>query len=120
MAEQYKKSAWFYAIVYVGFSLGVEILLMVVFRLQVPRDNAVLTPFVLIIPPGLAAWLCGYRGKKQLLVLWVLTLFLTLLITGVFGRITGVSTGLAAPLIIRTTAGYMALLVTRFILAGKG
>lgn len=96
------------ALLYVVVSLAVEAALMIVGRLKVPQHNFVLAPVVLTIPPLLVAWICGYRRPKELLVVAVLLSVLTLALTVIFGKLTGVSTGMVEPIIVRTLAGFLA------------
>ena len=107
-----KDKPWVLAVVYVALSLAVEAALMVVGRLRVPQDNAILAPVVLTVPPLLAAWATGRRRPRDLVVLAVLLSVLTLVLTLAAGRLTGVKTGLAEPLIVRAVAGFLAGLVT--------
>lgn len=100
-----------YAVLFMGFSLLTEIVLMVVFRLKVPEDNRILAPALLAVAPTLAAWICRYRGIFVVLALVFSTIVLTLLFTAVFGRITGVSTGLVEPIFVRSLAGFAAGLI---------
>ena len=103
-----KRASWKYALVYTCLSLGIEAALIVVGRLRVPDDNAIIAPIILTVPPILAAWISGYRARKVFVVLVGFTIVLTLAITIVFGRLTGISTGLAAPIVIRFVAGFLA------------
>lgn len=102
---------WILALVYVALSLAVEAALMIVGRLRVPQDNAILAPVVLTVPPLLAAWATGRRRPRALIVLAVLLSVLTLGLTLIAGRLTGVSTGMAEPLIVRALAGFLAGLI---------
>lgn len=109
---------WVLALVYVALSLAVEAALMIVGRLRVPQDNAILAPVVLTVPPLLAAWATGRRRPRTLIVLAVLLSVLTLGLTLIAGRLTGVSTGMAEPLIVRALAGFLAgLIFNRLALA---
>ena len=114
------RQPWILAIVYVVLSLAVEAFLIGIGHLQVPRDNAILAPVVLTIPPVVAVWICGYRRPKEFLsvsvVLSVLTLFLTLLIS----KLTGISTGMAEPIFNRALAGFLAGVIGNRCLARKG
>jgi len=103
-----RRKPWAMAIIYVAVSLAVEAALMVVGHLKVPQHNAILAPVVLTIPPLLVAWICGYRRPKELVAVAVLLSVLTLGLTVTFGRITGVSTGMLEPIIVRTLAGFIA------------
>ncbi len=105
------RKPWVLALVYVALSLAVEAALMIFGRLRVPQDNAILAPVVLTVPPLLAAWATGCRRPRALIVLAVLLSVLTLGLTSVGGRITGVSTGMAEPLIVRALAGLLAGLI---------
>jgi len=115
-----REKPWALALVYVAFSLAVEAALMVIGRLRVPRDNAILAPIVLTVPPLLAAWLTGRRRLRDLLPLAVLLSVLTLILTLAAGRVTGIKTGLAEPLIVRSAAGFLAGLILNRIRPGPG
>lgn len=114
-----RKAAWAYALGYTCLSLGIEALLIVVAPLRVPDDNAVIAPVILTIPPVLAAWISGYRAPKPFLFLVRFTVVLTLVITIGFGRLTGVSTGLEAPIFVRSMAGFLAVEITNKIVAKR-
>ncbi|MBI5395614.1 MAG: hypothetical protein HZA91_09995 [Verrucomicrobia bacterium] len=103
-----RRQPWALAIIYMVVSLAVEAALMVVGHLKVPQDNAILAPVVLTIPPVLAAWICGYRWPKELVLVAIVLSVLTLGLTLLAGRLTGVSTGLLEPIIVRAIAGFLA------------
>ncbi|MBM4155818.1 MAG: hypothetical protein FJ221_12435 [Lentisphaerae bacterium] len=115
-----REKPWALALVYVALSLAVEAALMVIGRLRVPRDNAILALIVLTVPPLLAAWLTGRRRLRDLLPLAVLLSVLTLILTLAAGRVTGIKTGLAEPLIVRSAAGFLAGLIMNRIRPGPG
>jgi hypothetical protein len=100
--------------------MATEIVLIVVFRLKVPGDNAIIAPIILTIPPVMAARIAGYRAGRGLFLLagWtaVLTLGVTLLVT----HFTGVSTGLTEPLINRPVAAFLAAVIANRILRRRG
>ena len=96
------------ALIYVVVSIGVEAAAMVVGRLRVPQDNAILAPVVLTVPPLVAAWLAGFRRARWLLTTALLLAALTLLFTALVNRLTGVHTGLLEPLVNRALAGLAA------------
>lgn len=96
------------ALIYVVTSLAVEAALMIVGRLKVPQHNAILAPVVLTIPPLLVAWICGYCRPKELIFMAGLLSVLTLVLTVIFGRLTGISTGMIEPILVRTLAGFLA------------
>ncbi len=110
-----KMPVWLYAILYTAVSMATEIALMVVFRLKVPRDNVIIAPIILTIPPLLAAWFAGYRARREFLVLAGLTAVLTVIVTLTVTHFTGVSTGLREPLINRPIAAALAALLTRHL-----
>jgi len=95
-----------------ALSMALEIALIVVGRLRVPQDNAIIAPILLTVSPIAAALICGYRRPRELILVAFLAVFLTLLFVLVFGRITGISTGIAPPIVIRTLAGILAAVVT--------
>ena len=103
-----KKQPWILAGVYVAVSLAVEAALMVFGHLKVPQHNAILAPVVLSVPPLLVAWICGYRRPKELMAVAVLLSVLTLGLTVLLGRLSGVSTGMLEPILVRTLAGFLA------------
>lgn len=113
---QNRRKPWFYGITYMAASIGAEILLLVVGRLQVPRDNRIIAPIILTVAPLAAAWFCGYRRGRELLPLAMTTVLFTLLLVMVFNRLTGITTGLLEPILVRTAAGILAAwLINRLI-----
>ena len=106
---------WVFGLVFMAVSMALEILLIVVVRLRVPQDNAIIAPILLTVSPVAAALICGYRRPRQLLLVSFLAVFFTLLFVMVFGRITGISTGLVPPIVIRTLAGLLAAIVANWI-----
>jgi len=87
----------------------------------VPGDNARIAPVVLTVPPALAAALSGYRRPfEDFLVIATLAAILTLLITAVVSRLSGVSTGLVEPIINRSVAGWLAATLTNRVTAKRG
>lgn len=111
---------WLYAIIYTGASLGAEIVLIVVFRLEIPRDNGIIAPLILTIPPLLAARVAGYRSGRGLFLLALLTSALTLAVTLTVTHFTGVSTGLREPLINRPVAAFLAAVMANHLLKKRG
>lgn len=107
-----RRKPWVLALVYAALSLSVEAALMVGGGFRAPRDNAILAPVVLTVPPLLAAWMTGRRQVRELLPLASLLSVLTLLLTLAAGRMTGVRTGMAEPVIVRFAAGLLAGLLT--------
>jgi hypothetical protein len=95
-----------------GLSMALEIVLIAVVGLRVPRDNAIIAPLLLTISPVSAAFLSGYLRPKEFGLLIVLTVVLTILFVLVFSRLTGISTGLLPPIIIRSLAGFLAAAIT--------
>jgi hypothetical protein len=89
--------------------------LLVVVRLRIPQDNAIIAPVILAVSPVAAALICGYRRPRSIAMLAVTTVILTIAIVMGFERLTGISTGLAAPVVIRTAAGVLAALLTHRI-----
>jgi hypothetical protein len=106
------KQALAFGATYMALSMAIEILLIVVGRLRVPDDNATIAPILLIVSPLAAATICGYRRPAALLTIAVLTVVLTIAAVAVFGRLTGISTGVAAPIVLRTVAGSLAAALT--------
>lgn len=112
------RQPWAFAILYVALSMAIEIVLMVVFRLKVPADNARIAPILLTVPPILAAGISGFR--RPLRDFWTVALLsavLTLVVTIVVTRLTGINTGLAEPIFNRSLAGLLAALVTNRVRA---
>ncbi len=104
---------WAFALLYVGLSLAVEILLIVVVGWRVPEDNARIAPILLTVPPSLAAILSGYRRTPgMVLMVALLAAALTLVITLSVNRLTGINTGLLEPIINRSVAGWLAAALT--------
>ena len=115
-----RRKPWALAIIYAAVSLAVEAGLIVVGGLRVSEDNAVIAPIVLTIPPVLAAWIAGYRRPKEWIILAILASVLTLGLTLLACRITGISTGLAEPIVVRTLAGFLAGTITNRVAAETG
>jgi hypothetical protein len=99
---------WAFALIYVATSLCVEAALIVCGGLRVPRDNAILAPVVLTVPPVLATLLAGYRGARDVATVALVAAALTLVLTLAIGRLTGIHTGLAEPVVVRLVAGLAA------------
>jgi hypothetical protein len=97
-----------FGLIYMALSMAIEIALLVVGRLKIPDDNAVIAPTLLIVSPVAAALLCGYRTPKAVISVGVPTVLLTILFVMVFSRITGISTGVGPPIVLRTLAGSLA------------
>jgi purine-cytosine permease-like protein len=55
-----------------------------------------------------AASICGYRRPTTVITLAIMTIAMTLVCVMGFGRLTGISTGLAPPIVLRTLAGSLA------------
>jgi hypothetical protein len=107
-----RSKPWVFGLVFMALSMALEIVLIVVVRLRVPQDNAIIAPILLTVSPIVAALICGYRRPRELILVTFLAVILTLLFVLVFGRITGISTGIAPPIVIRTLAGFLAAVVT--------
>ena len=97
-----------FAVTYTGISLAVEIVLMVGVGLRPPRDNAILGPIILTVPPILTALLFGYREPSRLALAAVALSLFTLAVTVTVVRITGMAVGLVEPIISRSVAGLLA------------
>jgi hypothetical protein len=110
---RYREMAWFYAFVYTTISIGTEVLLIVVARLRIPQDNAIIVPIVLTLPSILAALSFRPRRASAFLALALLTTILTFMLTAVIGRLTGINTGLALPIVVRSSAGFLAFVIAR-------
>jgi hypothetical protein len=95
-----------------ALSMIVEIALIVVAGLRVPRDNRIIAPIILVASPIAAGWICGYRRPRALLTVAVVTVLLTIAGVFVVSRLTGVSTGLVEPILVRSTAGWIAASLT--------
>ena len=112
-----RQQPWAVALIYTGVSLGVEAALLVIGGLRVPRDNAILAPVVLTLPPILTGWICGYGWPKGFIALAVGLALLTLGLTLLAGRLTGISTGLVEPLVVRFLAGFLASVIANRLTA---
>lgn len=112
-AMKTRKPAWAFALIYTALSMATEIVLIVVFRMKIPQDNGIIAPIILTLPPLLAAWIAGYRPRRGLAILTILTAILTVIVTLTVTHFTGVSTGLREPLINRPIAGFLAALIAR-------
>jgi hypothetical protein len=95
------KRPWAFAILYTCISLGVEGALIVLAGLRVPQDNKLLAPVVLTVPPVLSALVAGFRRLGEFVPVALLTIVLTVGLTIVANKSTGVSTGLLEPIIVR-------------------
>jgi hypothetical protein len=115
-----ERRPWVYALTYMGLSIAIEIVLIAVVGLRVPRDNAIIAPLLLTISPVAAALICGYRRPKEFVLLVVLTVVLTVLCVLVFSRLTGISTGLIEPIIVRSLAGFLAAAITNRLAPNAG
>ena len=102
------RRAGIFALTYTGISLAVEIALIVVGRFEVPRDNTVIAPVVLTVPPILTAVVCGYRAPIRLALAAVALSLFTMGATAIVTRITGKAVGLVEPIISRSIAGFLA------------
>ena len=111
-----KLPPWAFALIYTALSMATEILLIVVFRLKIPADNATIAPIILILPPIAAAWIARYRSAKELVILAVLTALLTIVVTLTVTHFTKVTTGLLEPLINRPIAAFLAAIIANKIL----
>lgn len=107
-----EKRTWAFAVIYMVLSMVVEIALIAIVGLKIPKDNAIIAPILLTLSPVLAALITGYRRPKEFFLLILLTVVLTLFMVLVFGRLTGISTGLLAPIVIRSLAGFLAATLT--------
>ena len=111
MMTKPRRPPWLYALLYTALSLATEIVLIVVFRLKIPQHNAIIAPIILTVPPMLAAWIAGYRSRRDFIVLAGLTAVLTVIVTLTVTHFTGVSTGLREPLINRPIAALLAAVI---------
>ena len=107
-----ERRTWAFAVIYMVLSMVVEIALIAIVGLKIPKDNAIIAPILLTLSPVLAALITGYRRPKEFFLLILLTVVLTLFMVLVFGRLTGISTGLLAPIVIRSLAGFLAATLT--------
>lgn len=114
------RNPWAFALLYMGLSMALEIVLIVVGRLRVPDDNAVIAPVLLTVAPLLAAGLSGYRRPASaFLTVAGLAASLTLVLTLGVNRLTGISTGMLEPILNRTAAGWLAAAITNRALANR-
>jgi len=108
-----RRPPWVFGLVFMGLSMFIEIVLLVVVRLHIPQDNAIIAPILLIVSPLAACWICHYRRPREIALLSILAVFFTLLFVAVFGRLTGISTGVLPPIVLRTAAGFLAALIVK-------
>ena len=101
-----------FGVIYMTLSMAIEIALLVVVRLRIPQDNRIIAPVLLIVAPVAAGVLCGYRRPGTLSAVASATVILTLVLVMGFGRLTGISTGVVSPIVLRTLAGWLAAVVT--------
>ena len=94
-----------------ALSMLIEIALLVVCKLRIPQDNATIAPILFITSPTIAALLCHYRRPFEFFLLSCLAILFTLFLVFVFSRLTGITTGLLPPVVIRTVAGFLAALI---------
>jgi energy-converting hydrogenase Eha subunit A len=87
--------------------------LILYFDLKPPRDNALIWPVILTIPPFLATWICRFRWPKEFWISVVVTAILTFVITQLFIKVTGVSTGVAEGAFNRAVPGLLAAAITK-------
>jgi hypothetical protein len=115
-----KNNPWVFAVFYMAISMATEIVLIVLFGLRVPRDNKIIAPILLTIPPVVAAWFGGYRRPKILTTNVLLTAALTLGTTLAANALTGIHTGIAEPMITRSLAGLLGAAITNRLASGTG
>ena len=56
-----RRKPWAFGVIYMALSMAIEIVLLVVVRLRIAQDNAIIAPILLIVSPATAAVICGYR-----------------------------------------------------------
>lgn len=95
------RKALAFAAIYLDLSLGMEAALIVGLGWKVPQDNARIAPPLLTVPPILAAVLAGYRRPKEFIPVAVLATAFTVAVTLCVTKLTGISTGLAEPIVNR-------------------
>lgn len=95
---------WRYAGVYGLGMVAVEVLLIAVFGLRIPRDTARIAPLLFLLVPMPAALLCGFRRPASLLAV----IFLSVAFTIALSVTVGAASGLLSPLIVRPLAGFTA------------
>lgn len=103
-----RRPPWVFGLVFMALSMVIEIALLVVGRLRIPQDNAIIAPIILTLSPVAAAWFCRYRRAREILLLSCLAVFFTLLLVLVFSRVTHITTGVLPPIFLRTAAGWLA------------
>jgi hypothetical protein len=107
-----KRNPWVFAVLYMAVSMAMEIILIVIIGLRVPRDNKVIAPIILTLAPVLAALIGGYRRPNVFAINVVLTAALTLGITLAANALTGIHTGIVEPIISRSLAGLLGAAIT--------
>lgn len=115
-----RRNALAFGLIYMALSLAVEIVLLVVVRLRIPRDNAILASVLLAVSPPAAAWMCGYARPRAFVFAVAGTVLLTLVLVVGFGRLTGISTGLGPPVVLRSLAGFLAALLANRVAPSPG
>jgi hypothetical protein len=110
-----KRNPWVFAVLYMAVSMAMEIVLIVIVGLRVPRDNKVIAPILLTFAPMLAALIGGYRRPKVFAINVVLTAALTLGITLAANALTGIHTGMVEPIITRSLAGLLGAAITNHL-----
>jgi hypothetical protein len=111
--------AWVFGLVFMALSMVIEIALIVVFRLRIPQDNAIIAPILLTVSPVAASLLCRYRRAREILLLSCLAVFFTLLLVLVFSRVTGITTGILPPIFLRTAGGLLAAAIVNRRLSSR-
>jgi hypothetical protein len=101
-----------FTLMYLIISISIEAAMITIGKLDIPKDNARIAPVLLTIPPVLAALIAKYRIFKQFIIVVFLVIVFTLVITLIFTTLTGITTGLAEPIINRTFAGFLAAWLT--------
>ena len=111
-----ERRVWIFALVYMALSMAIEVALIAVVGLRVPKDNAIIAPILLTASPVLAALITGFRRPKEFFLVILLAVAMTLLCSSVFGRLTGIKTGLLEPVVIRSLAGLLAAAITNRVM----
>ena len=106
-----RRSPWVFGLAFMAVSMVIEIALLVVCRLRIPQDNAIIATILLTASPVIASWVCHYRRIRELLLLSGLAVLFTLGFVLGFSRLTGITTGILPPIFIRTAAGLMAAMI---------
>jgi hypothetical protein len=96
-----------FGLLFTALSLAFEIAMLAVLRLNIPQDNAVIVPGVLVLAPLATALLMGYRDRTVVKLVATTAAF-TLVASVAIGNVTGI----LGPLTLRPAAGFLSAWVS--------